>query len=490
MVATDTGSGVAARLGAALSVMLAIASTACFASSVAVAQSVADVVEARLPSVVNVSAVALSPGDASRLGAPSGSPFEEFLRDFVDPPAARATDGGEGLGSGVIVDATGHVVTTAQAVAGAAAVTVVLHDGRRVPARVVGADAVTDVALLKIETGGPFAAARWGDSDRLRVGDWLIAIGNPFGLGGTVTMGIVSARSRDIQQGPYDDFIQTDAIIGRGGSGGPVFDARGDLVAIAAMVPSPTGGSIGIGFAIPAAVVRPVVEQLRAIGRVRRGWLGVHVQTVTPEIAEAMGLGTPRGALVTAVTPDTPAGRAGVRPGDVVVAFAGRPIARMRDLPRLVAGTGIGRRTEIRVVRRGRETVLSVEVGELAETAAAAVPDPPDPRPGPPPDGGSTAGTPALAGLNVAPLGRVLREAFGVAPDVVGVMIVGVADDSPAARQGLAPGDVIIAVGEMPTASPEAFRRALAQSRREGRPSAVFLINRAGSVRFVALPLG
>lgn len=457
------------------------------------AQSPAAVAEAVLPTVV---AVVADPGGAPPPAPrPPGSPFEEFLRDFVDPPGDAgpgARDGstrgapGETLGSGVVVDPAGWIVTTAHVVAGAASVTVVLDDRRRLPARLVGADEATDVALLKVEAGRALPAARWGDSDRLRVGDWLVAVGNPFGLGATVTTGIVSARARDIQQGPYDDFIQTDAAINRGSSGGPLFDVRGDLVAIGSALLAPAGGSVGIGFAIPAAVVRPVADQLRLQGRVRRGWLGVQVQAVSPEIGEALGIDPPRGALVTSVTPDAPAARAGLRAGDVVVGFAGRPVARMRDLPRLVAATEPGRRADLRLLRRGRESTVPVEVGELAPTAAAAMPDVPEPRA----TSGATTGTPALAGLSVAPLGRALREAFGVAPDVVGVMVTGVADDSPAARQGVAAGDVVIAVGETPVTTPDALRRAAEALRREGRTSAPVLVNRGGSVRWVALPLG
>jgi serine protease Do len=468
--------------GTAAAVWLAITAAA---ASPAAAQTRADVLDTVLPAVV---AVAAEPAEA-RPAVPRGpgSPFEAFLRDFVDPPGEAGREGGGILGSGVVVDPAGWIVTTAHVVAGAATVTVVLDDRRRLPARLVGADEATDVALLKVEAGRPLPAVRWGDSDRLRVGDWLVAVGNPFGLGPTVSAGIVSARARDIQQGPYDDFIQTDAAINRGSSGGPLFDARGDLIAIGSALLAPAGGSVGIGFAIPAAVVRPIVEQLRAEGRVRRGWLGVQVQTLTPEIADALGIASPRGALVAAVTPGAPADRAGLRPGDVVVGFAGRPVARMRDLPRLVAATAPGRRADLRLLRRGRETVVPVEVGELAATAAAAVPDVPEPRGF---SGSPAAGTPALAGLTVAPLDRALRDAFGVAPDVVGVMVTGVADDSPAARQGLAAGDVLVAVGETPVTTPDALRRAVDQQRRAGRPSAVVLVNRGGSVRYVALPLG
>jgi serine protease DegQ len=315
------------------------------------------------------------PGDGDSPRGPSGSPFEEFLRDFVDPPAARATDRGEARGSGVIVDVTGHVVTTAQAVAGAAAVSVVLHDGKRVPARVVGADAVSDVALLKIETDGPFAAAQWGDSDRLRVGDWLIAIGNPLGLDNTVTVGIISALGRSsVEVGVPDKrvkFIQTDAAINPGNSGGALINTEGNLIGINSAIYSRNGGSMGIGFAIPANIAKQVMEQIVATGTVTRGWVGIEAQDITPELAESFKLPKARGSLIAGVLKNSPADIAGIKAGDVLLAINDKEIADSSSMLNIIAALKPNEEAVLQIARAEKEIKINVIIGTRPKPVVA-----------------------------------------------------------------------------------------------------------------------
>ena len=299
---------------------------------------------------------------------PPGSPFEEFFKDFFDrnrPDSAprKVTS----LGSGFIIDPSGYIVTNHHVIEDAEEVTVILHDDTNLKAKIIGRDTKTDLALLKVEAKKPLPYVKWGDSEKARVGDWVLAIGNPFGLGGTVTAGIISARKRDINSGPYDSYLQTDASINRGNSGGPMFNLDGEVIGINTAIFSPSGGSIGIGFAIPSAQARTVIDQLRKYGRTRRGWLGVRIQTVTDQIAESLAMGRARGALVAGVTDNGPADKAGIKSGDVIVAFDGQDIDEMRDLPRLVAETAIDKDVKVRVIRGGKPVELSVQVGELPD---------------------------------------------------------------------------------------------------------------------------
>ena len=326
------------------------------ASAASVPASFADIVERIAPAVVNISTTkALSRGNLPFPEPPPGSPFEDFFREFFDQEqnpenVPRRTSS---LGSGFVVDPEGYVVTNNHVIAEADQISVVFSDERSYEATLVGRDPKTDIALLKIEPDEPLAAVTFADSDTVRVGDWMIAIGNPFGLGSTVTAGIVSARSRDIRSGPYDDFLQVDAPINRGNSGGPSFNLDGEVIGINTAIFSPSGGNVGIGFAIPANLALPVIESLKADGRVTRGWLGVRIQTVTDEIAESLGLEDAEGALVASVTPDGPAEDAQIQPGDVILEFDHKPIDRMRGLPRIVAETPIGKEVEVVVWRRG-----------------------------------------------------------------------------------------------------------------------------------------
>ena len=337
-------------------------------------QSLHPIVQQVLPAVVNVS-VATSGGPEGGFAGPGGAefgpnfptpPFDEFLRRYFGeqglpgepfwPGRPRGLEN-VSLGSGFIIDRAGYVVTDYHVVERAGRITVVLQDNSRHPAKLVGCDALSDLALLKIEGGGPLPSLQWGDSDAAQVGDWVMAVGNPFGLGGTVTAGIISARGRNIQAGPYD-FLQIDAPINRGNSGGPTFNMDGHVIGVNTAILSPSGGFIGIGFAIPSSVAKPVIDQLREHGTVERGWLGLQIQPLTADIAESLGRVDDKGALVAAVAPDGPATWAGVRPGDIVLMFAGKRIDEPRDLSLAVAITPVGQETTLTVWRNGQELEL------------------------------------------------------------------------------------------------------------------------------------
>jgi serine protease Do len=446
-------------------------------------ESFADLAEKLLPSVVNISTSQTVRGDRNRgpgFQVPPGSPFEEFFKEFFDRQREqnrprRATS----LGSGFVLDAEGYIVTNNHVISEADEINVILHDNTTLQAEIVGRDPKTDLALLKVESDQPLVGLQWGDSDAMRVGDWVLAIGNPFGLGGTVTAGIVSARERDINAGPYDDFLQTDASINRGNSGGPMFDLDGEVIGINTAIFSPSGGSVGIGFAIPSNLARPVIEQLRKYGRTRRGWLGVRIQMVTDEIAESLGLGEPRGALVASVTKEGPSEKAKIQPGDVILTFDGRPVTEMRELPRMVAETEIGKEVDVTVWRDESEHSLHVTLGELEEAEAAALTE-------------TESGAPETdtfddLGLVLSDVTTELREQFELGEDVSGVVITDVAEDSPAGQKGLRPGDVIVEVGQEEVASPSDVAGRIKDAKDSGRKSVLMLVDRQGDLRFVAI---
>lgn len=393
-----------------------------------------------------------------------GTPMEEMFRRFgggQQQPQQGPRRAGQG--SGFIVDAAGYIVTNAHVVGENAEVKVVLADGREMPARVVGRDTATDVALIKVEAGSPLPALSFGNSDSTRVGEWVMAMGNPFGLGGTVTAGIVSARGRQIGQGPYDDFIQTDASINPGNSGGPLFNAAGEVVGMNTAIFSPSGGNIGIGFAVPSKMVQHVVAQLREHGAVQRGWLGVSLQPIDQDLAAAMRVADTRGALVNAVEPDSPAAKAGLRAGDVITAIDGRAVNNPRDLAAGVADVAPGRTATLAVLRDGAAMERRVEIGNNPANVAAAT------KPG-------QAAQPSL-GIGLAPR----REG--------GVEIVRVEPGSVAAERGLRPGDVVLKAGERDAANPQDVVEAVKTAREAGRPSIAFQVERDGARRFIALPL-
>lgn len=453
-------------------------------------ESFADLVEQLLPAVVNISTtqVVENPGIPEMPELPPGSPFEEWFKEFFErrqgegAPSRRT----QSLGSGFIVDASGYVVTNNHVIEGADEIKVILHDDSTLDAEIVGRDPKTDLALLKVESDKPLSFLTFGDSDNLRVGDWIIAIGNPFGLGGTVTAGIVSARSRDIRSGPYDDFIQTDASINRGNSGGPMFDMEGKVVGVNTAIYSPSGGSVGIGFAVPSNQVASVVTQLKDFGRARRGWLGVHIQTVTEEIAEGLGLDTPRGALVASVNQDSPAANGGVEQGDVILKFDGKAIERMRELAPTVAETEIGKKVEVVIWRKGEEKSLKVTLGELeeAEQVASAPSATPEARQEP-----AEMRIEAL-GITLAALTDELRARFDLDNSAAGVVVLEVAADGPAADNGLRPGDLITEIGQEKVSAPSEVARKVEQAQSAGRSSVLLLVEqggRRGQPAFMAL---
>jgi serine protease Do len=452
-------------------------------------QSFADIVERITPAVVNISTTKAMRGGAQSAPdfpfpqPPPGSPFEDFFREFFDRDRSpeempRRT---ASLGSGFVVDPAGFVVTNNHVIAEAEEISVVFGDDTTYEAELIGRDSKTDLALLKINGEGPFPAVTFADSDTVRVGDWVIAIGNPFGLGSTVTAGIVSARSRDIRAGPYDDFLQVDAPINRGNSGGPSFNLNGEVIGINTAIFSPSGGNVGIGFAIPSNLAVPVIESLKADGRVKRGWLGVRIQAVTEEIAESLGLDDSVGALVASVTPAGPAEQAQIQPGDVILEFDHKPIDRMRGLPRIVAETPIGKEVDVVVWRRGERTTFGVTLGELPEEEElAALTE----------EGAEVPATSAeidALGVTVATITEELRARFELPEGAQGVVIVEVAEGSAAAKESLRPGDVIVEVGQEEVSSPPEVAAKVGQAQQDAKKSVLLLIDRSGDLRFVAL---
>lgn len=456
--------------------------------------SFADLVQKVGPAVVNVSsrkagAAAEGPG-LPMPQVPPGSPFEEFFKDFFDREKQREQQQprrAASLGSGFIIDPAGYVVTNNHVIADADEITVIFTDDHEVPATLVGKDPKTDLALLKIETDGgkPYPFVEWADSDKVRVGDWMLAIGNPFGLGSTVTAGIVSARGRDIRSGPYDDFIQVDAAINRGNSGGPSFTPDGKVFGVNTAIFSPSGGNIGIGFAIPANLAKPVIDSIRRSGKVARGWLGVRIQSVTDEIAESLGLKEVAGALVASVTPGGPAANSTIQAGDVILEFDGKKIDRMRNLPRIVAETMIGKEADVLLWRKGERMTVKVQLGELPEDEQMAelgqgqkAPDAPAPGP-----------TAAIAelGMTVSTVTPDLKAQFKLPEKARGVVITAVTDDGPAAQEQIKPGDLVVEVAQEEVKSPGELAQKVKKAREQGKKAALLLVERAGDLRFVAL---
>ncbi|MGF1446629.1 MAG: DegQ family serine endoprotease [Pikeienuella sp.] len=468
------------RLFSMLTALLFAVSVAADAGARGVPGSFADLAERLSPAVVNISTVQqLERPDVGEL--PDG-PFNELFRDFFD---RQRPNGGpvQSLGSGFVISADGFVVTNDHVIKDADEVKVNFVDGTSLDATVVGTDDKTDLALLKVVADGPLPFVEFGDSNGARVGDWVLAIGNRFGLGGSVSAGIISARNRDIRAGPYDDFLQTDAAINRGNSGGPLFNLDGQVIGVNTAIISPTGGSIGIGFAVPASLARNVVSQLRDFGETRRGWLGVRIQEVTDEIAESLGLDTTAGALVNGVTSDGPAESSGIQPGDVILRFDGREVAEMRDLPRMVAETPVGKTVRVVVFRDGGTKTVRVRLGRLeSQEAVVAAADPANAAL---PDGTAIAS----AGLTVAPMTPAVRNTFSLAEDVDGIAILAVESDGAAAGKGLRAGDVILEVGQEPVSTPAELVSAIETAKAAQRGSVLLLVQSGADLRFVPLPV-
>ncbi len=454
-------------------------------------ESLSGLAEQVMDAVVNISASTNVPMDQQRSTPmpqlPPGTPFQEFFDEFMNP---KGENGGKmppqhkssSLGSGFVIDASGIVVTNNHVISDADEIMVIFNDGRKLKAEIIGKDPKVDLAVLRVKPDKPLVAVKFGDSDVEKIGDWVMAIGNPFGLGGSVSAGIISAKNRDISDQSYGQYLQTDAAINKGNSGGPLFNMDGEVIGINTAILSPTGGSIGIGFAIPSALAAPVVDQLRQFGETRRGWLGVRIQSVDDNIAETLGLGTARGALVAGVDDKGPSKVAGLEAGDVIVTFDDKPIKESRDLPRLVGQTAVGKTVDVVIVRKGKEQTLRVTLGRLDETekqVKAGEPQQPD-----------QPVFKKLLGLDLVAINDEMRKRFSIKDSVKGVLIAKVDPNSPAAEKRLSPGDVIVEVQQEAVATPDAVLKRIDGLKKDGKKSVLLLVaNPQGDVRFVALAL-
>ena len=454
--------------------------------------SFAPLVQRVAPAVVNVSTTETVKGgpamDFPFQDLPPDSPFRDFFKHFFNGPMGQGQGGNQpmiehSLGSGFIIDPSGYIVTNNHVIKGATLINVILSDGKTYKAKLVGRDERTDLALLKIDADHPLPFVKWGDSSKAKVGDWVIAVGNPFGLGGTVTAGIVSARGRDLHEGPYDSFIQTDAAINRGNSGGPMFDMDGQVIGINAAIYSPNGGSVGIGFAIPSSIAEPVIEQLREHGTVERGWLGVQIQQVTPDMTESLGLKHKGGALVAHVNKGSPAAEAGLRQGDVITTFNGRNINDLRDLTNAVADVKPGQTAPAVIFRDGHDETIKVKVGKAPPENVAENSQ----------GGGQAAPSadetkvPSL-GLTLGRLTADARQELNLGKNVKGALVTDVDGTGSAADQGLRPGDVIVKVGNSDVDGPKEAAEHIEAAKKEKKKAVLVLLNRHGSELFVALP--
>jgi serine protease Do len=451
--------------------------------------SFADLVERVSPAVVSIQ-VDMAPRVQNSAMPQMPAPFRDFFKDFDfgDSPQGRGFQGPQGrrgvpgpqgfraqsAGSGFIIESNGYIVTNSHVVQDAQKITVKLASGRELDARLVGADSDTDVALLKVEaTGLPIVAL--GDDRQLRVGDWVVAVGNPFNLGGTVTAGIVSSMGRDIGNGPYTDYIQIDAPINRGNSGGPTFDISGRVIGMNTAIFSPSGGSVGIGFAVPATTIKTVVDELKTNGSISRGWLGVQIQDFTPELASSLGMREQKGAMVASVVDGSPAARAGFMQGDVVIALNGSEIADSKVLTRQVASIRAGERASFTVLRNGERRTLNATIERRDADRMASAADP------------SRSAEPGSLGMSLMPLNPALRQQYELGSNVTGVVVGSVDPNSEAARKGINEGDVIKRVGSQNVRAPSDVARAVEDARKAGRDSVLMLVANGQGDRFVAL---
>jgi serine protease Do len=453
-------------------------------------ESVADLAAGLTEAVVNISTSQTVKGSEGE-GAvpmpevPEGSPFQEFFDDYFNNRQGQEQGPRkvQSLGSGFVVDADqGIVVTNNHVIADADEIEVNFSDGSKLKAELVGKDTKTDLAVLKVDPKlKKLRAVSFGDSDKMRIGDWVMAIGNPFGLGGTVTLGIVSARDRDINTGPYDDFIQTDAAINRGNSGGPLFNMDGQVVGINTAIISPTGGSIGLGFSIPSKLAVGVIDQLRQFGETRRGWLGVRIQPVTDEIAESLGMKSAKGALVAGVIKGGPVDNGVIQPGDVITKFDGKDVNDMRDLPRVVAESPVGKAVDVIIVRKGVEQTVKVTLGRLEDGEKLAETEQ-----------GKSSDKPVTAtdvlGMKIAELNDDARSNFSIEPDVSGVVVTEVAPGSAAAERGIVAGEVITEIAQESVSSPQQVLDRIKSLKEQGRKNALLMLaSKSGELRFVTI---
>jgi len=455
--------------------------------------SFAPIVSADKPAVVTITTMMKAENVASDDNSPQGdnSPFDEQFRQFFGqqgipiprqmPQQRPQTEHAEALGSGFVISSDGYIVTNNHVIDKAMSIRVTLDDGTEVPAKLIGADPKSDLAVIKIETKKPLATVTWGDSDKLNAGDQILAIGNPFGIGTTVTAGIVSARGRDLHSGPYDDFIQIDAPINHGNSGGPLVDLEGKVVGINTAIYSPNGGSVGVGFAIPSDQAQKVVAKLMKDGSIEHGFIGVQIQPVTSDVANAIGLEKPEGALVANVSGGTPASKAGIETGDVITALGGQDVKSPRDLSRMVADLTPGAKQGLTVWRQGAAKDLTITIGgnEKDEQQASA-------------DNGNKSGSEAqrvpTIGVGLADITPDVRQALNLPRRESGAVVESVAPDKPAADAGLQPGDVIISVNQQPVKSAKEAKTAVADAGKAGRKSVLLLVQRGENQTFVAVP--
>ena len=486
--------GVIAAAGAAGGVMSSkklLATTAitapAFEQSRALPGSFSQIIERVSPAVVSIRVTGRAPQTGPAANAPQMEVPEPFKRFFGEEFGFRFGNPGDGrsgraprvqgMGSGFFIDADGHVVTNNHVVGDADKIEIMLKDGETFDATLVGRDPKTDLALLKVKADRAFPFVSFGDSAAAKVGDWVIAVGSPFGLGHTATSGIVSARGRDIGAGPYDDFLQIDAPINRGNSGGPTFNVRGEVIGVNTAIISPTGVSAGIGFAVPSNMAKNVIAQLKTSGTVARGWLGVHIQPVTPDLAAGLGLAKPEGALVSDVTADSPAAAAGIRQGDVIVAIGNKRIERLRELPRLVAAIPAGETARMTLVRDGSEKTVEVRVGKMPDNDRVAAAKPVAQDAGP------------QLGMSLAALDETLRARFGIPAGIDGVVVVETDPDGIAAEKGIQPGDLIRRISGQAVHEPADIARAVENGSKSDRRALLVLVRRGANELYVALPL-
>ncbi|MGH1376066.1 MAG: DegQ family serine endoprotease [Alphaproteobacteria bacterium] len=450
--------------------------------------SFADLAEVLSPAVVNISTTQKTtvPEDFPEMPQfPDGSPFEDFFEEFMQRrghgmPAQPSSS----LGSGFVIDAkNGYIVTNNHVVRDADDVRVTFPNELTLDAKIIGTDEKTDLAVLQIDTTDiDLASVSLGNSDKVRVGDWTLAIGNPFGLGGSVTAGIVSARARDIQSGPYDDYLQTDASINRGNSGGPLFDMNGKVIGINTAIFSPTGGSVGIGFAIPSSLAQPVISQIIKYGRTKRGWLGVRIQSVTDEIAESFDLEETQGALIASVNPKGPAHEAGLKAGDIILELGEQQIKTMKSLPRIVAEHDVGSDVQVTYWRDSKKHKTTVVIGELEKAEETGIIS-------------STLKSQSTGldidsvGLTLKLLDDELRTELNIAKNIKGVLVSKVKPLSEAAKKGIVEGAVIVEINQKPVTDPQEILSIITKAKKNGRKSVLLLVNDTGNIRFIALRL-
>ena len=444
-------------------------------------ESFADLVEQLSPAVVNITTTAIVPErEQFNPMVPRGSPFEDFFRDFMEKQPGdqqpKRQRRGTALGSGFIISSDGLLVTNNHVIENADEIKIEMLNGEILEAKILGTDPKTDVALLKVESKTKLPFVEFGNSDDARVGDWVLAIGNPLGQGFSVSAGIISARGRDLQ-GPYDDFIQTDAAINRGNSGGPLFNTSGKVIGVNTAILSPNGGSIGIGFSMSSVVVQKVVNQLRDYGETRRGWLGVRIQNLNSEVAEALGLENINGALVTDV-PEGPARKAGIRSGDVIIEFDGLKINDSSSLVKAVGDSEVGKDVDILIWRDGNQKTLTVKLGRLENVQLSNEKNQ-----------NRSSKINEYAGMSFTDLTNEIRKRFDLSDESIGVVVVGVNDNSPAAERGIKPGDIIQKVDQVDINTSKEILKVVDEAKNKKKSSILFLIKRGLNVRFIALPI-